>query len=48
MGEQKVSQSARLEFAQEDHICFLVRRLNHSAMTAKRKFFICIGDSMFF
>ena len=48
IGEQKVSQSARLEFAQEDPIWFLVRRLNHSAMTAKRKFFICIGDGMFF
>ena len=44
IGEQKVSQSARLEVAEEDHICFLVRRLNHSAKTAwRRSYFYLFG-----
>ena len=38
-GEQKISQSARFELAQKDPICFLVRSLNHSAMTSRRKNF---------
>ena len=32
--EHKFTQSARFELAREDPIWFLVRRLNHSAMTA--------------
>ena len=32
--ERKITQSARFELAREDPIWFLVRRLNHSAMTA--------------
>ena len=46
-GERKVSQSARFELVEKGPIWFLVRRLNHSAMTARRKCFICIGDVMF-
>ena len=37
-GERKMSQSARFELAQEDLIWFLVRRLNHSGMTAWSSF----------
>ena len=38
-----MSQSARFELAQEDPIWFLVRRLNHSAMTAWRKFYFVLS-----
>ena len=42
-GERKMSQSARFELAQEDPIWFLVRRLNHSAMTAWRSFYFILS-----
>ena len=38
-----MSQSARFELAQEDPIWFLVRRLNHSAMTAWRSFYFILS-----
>ena len=42
-GERKMSQSAKFELAQEDPIWFLVRRLNHSAMTAWRSFYFILS-----
>ena len=38
-----MSQSAKFELAQEDPIWFLVRRLNHSAMTAWRSFYFILS-----
>ena len=37
--ERKVSQSASFELAQVDPIWFVVTRLNHSSITARRKYF---------
>ena len=42
-GERKMSQSARFELAQEDPIWFLVRRPNHSAMTAWRSLYFILS-----
>ena len=38
-----MSQLARFELAQEDPIWFLVRRLNHSAMTAWRSLYFILS-----
>ena len=38
-----MSQSAWFELAQEDPIWLLVRRLNHSAMTAWRRFYFILS-----
>ena len=42
-GERKMSHSARFELALEDPIWFLVRRLNHSAMTARSSFYFILS-----
>ena len=42
-GERKMSHSARFELALEDPIWFLVRRLNHSAMTAWSRFYFILS-----
>ena len=42
-GERKMSHSARFELALEDPIWFLVRRLNHSAMTAWSSFYFVLS-----
>ena len=42
-GERKMSHSARFELALEDPIWFLVRRLNHSAMTAWSSFYFILS-----
>ena len=42
-GERKMSHSTRFELALEDPIWFLVRRLNHSAMTAWSSFYFVLS-----
>ena len=42
-GERKVSQSATFELAQGDPIWLLVRRLNHSAISARQKFVLSVS-----
>ena len=45
-GERKVSQSEIIELAQENPIWIIVRRLNHSAMTAWRKIYFPLCRSL--